>query len=239
MSKKLKSNITSHKAQKLVDEIMSDAYPMESRGNEMLDLIDKDKLNKKELAELRKEYQSNEKINRMIALRLFNEQIKSDGKTDELGSPTSIGLKKALDKAKEKMMNQPIPIHLLEIIENGNKDCSREEAEQILAGLIQDQADEDWNALTEMFNLVGKELGDKVQKVIRKSEKIAKDSVVRKTTKPKASDEQTKNLKKRNKAIRERFFKLTQVYKSKQAFKILENEYNLKYSSLRSIVYKP
>ena len=239
MSKKLKSNITSHKAQKLVDEVLSDDYPIQSRGNELLDLIDKDKLDEKELKELEAEYQSNDERNRRIALRIFNEQIKSNGMVDETGAPTSIGLKKALDKAKKEFMKQPIPPSLIDILTYGEDGMSVEEAEAVVVGLVNSKAEEDWFAMDKFFKTLGDGIGGKIQDVIRKSEKIAKDSVVRKKTKPKASDEETKNLKKRNKAIRERFFKLTQVYKSKQAFKILENEYNLKYSSLRSIVYKP
>lgn len=231
--------MTSEKAQKILNEIISDEHPIQTLGNDALDLIDKDKLNKKELAELEKQYQLNEEINRQIAVKLFNEQIKSGGKTDELGSPTSIGLKKALDKAKKEMMNVAIDPKIYNIIREGtDPQVTDEEVEQIVVGLMQDKADENWNVLGKMFDLFGKKLGNKVQKVIRKSEKIAKDSVVRKKTKPKASDDEIKNLKNRNIAIRKKFFELTKVYKSKQAFKILENKYNLKYTTLKSIVYK-
>ena len=239
MSKKLKSNITSLEAQKLFNEIKNDKYPVQSRGKELLDLIDRDKLNKKELKELDDTYADIDAKNRKIALDIFNEQIKSNGKTDELGVPTSIGLVKALEKARQSFMSNPIPYSLLEIIENGNSDVSREEAEAILAGLVQDKADEDWNAITLFFQEIGNKIGSRIQEVIRDNEIIAKDSVVRQKTKPKATDEETKLLINRNKAIRKRFFDLTNVYKSKQAFEILEREYNLKYSTLRTIVYKP
>ena len=52
MNKKLKPNITSQEAQRFVDEVMNDRYPLQSRGKEMLDLIDRDKLNNKELKQL-------------------------------------------------------------------------------------------------------------------------------------------------------------------------------------------
>ena len=54
MSKKLKPNITSQEAQRFVDEVMNDRYPLQSRGKEMLDLIDRDKLNEKELKQFLK-----------------------------------------------------------------------------------------------------------------------------------------------------------------------------------------
>ena len=239
MSKKLKSNITSLEAQKLFNEIKNDKYPVQSRGKELLDLIDRDKLNKKELKELDDTYADIDAKNRKIALDIFNEQIKSNGKTDELGVPTSIGLVKALERARQTFMNEPIPPQLVKIVKEGNKDMSLEEAEQIVAGLVQDKANENWNAITIFFDKIGQKIGGKIQDIIRDNEKIAKDSVVRKKTKPKASDEQKENLIKRNIAIRVRFFKLKEAYTSKMCFEILEREYNLKYQSLRSIVYKP
>ena len=42
----------SKKAQKLFDNVLSDKYPIQSKGTELLDLVDKAKLNKKELKEL-------------------------------------------------------------------------------------------------------------------------------------------------------------------------------------------
>ena len=240
MSKKLKANITSQEAQRFVDEVMNDRYPLQSRGKEILDLIDRDKLNEEELIELDEAYAFVENKNKKIQADLFNEQVKSDGEVDALGSPISIGLKEKIEKAKIEFQNQPIDPMLIDIIRNSvEPDVTDEEVEQIVAGLIQDKADEQWSSANLMFDTIGENLGNKIQEVARKNEKVAKDSIVRKKTRPKASVEEIEALKKRNDAIRKRYEYLTRTYKSQRAFEILEREYNIKYSSLQSIVYKP
>ena len=50
--KKSNNSVTQHKAQALMDEIMDDKLAIQSRGKELLDLIDKSQLNEDELKEL-------------------------------------------------------------------------------------------------------------------------------------------------------------------------------------------
>lgn len=235
LPKKSKKTLTQ---QELAD-ILSDEFPIESSGNQILDLIDRSKLSKDELKRLKEEYDNQDRINRNIALKIFNEQIKSDGKTDELGVPTSIGVKKALDKVKSQFMKDAqIPADLLESVYKGNKDITIEESEQIVAGLVIADAEEKWFTFNKFFEKLEKEIMGKFQNVIRANEKVAVKSVLRKVTKPKASDEDKEKLIKRNKAIRLKFFKLTQNLKSQRAFEILSREYKKSISTIRDIVYK-
>ena len=98
MSKKLKSDITSEEAQKLVDDVLNDKYAIQSKGKEMLDLIDKSKLNKKELNELEDTYKYVEERNKQVQSMVFNEQVKSDGNVDKYGVPTSVSFQKSIEK---------------------------------------------------------------------------------------------------------------------------------------------
>ena len=235
--KKSNNSVTQHKAQALMDEIMDDKLAIQSRGKELLDLIDKSQLNEDELKELEETYEYVENKNKKIKSMVFNEQIKSDGKVDKYGVPTSVSFQDSVEKFETLSRNKiSLKESLLKLALQEN--IPQEQAEQLVAGTTEKVAGESWDIISKMSHSIGVAFGNRIQDIIRENEKVANKSVVRKTTQPKATDEETRNLIKRNKAIRMRYLKLSNTYRPKKAFEILEREYNLKYTTLKSIVYK-
>ena len=237
MSKKLKSDITSEEAQKLVDDVLNDKYAIQSKGKEMLDLIDKSKLNKKELKELEDTYKYVEERNKQVQSMVFNEQVKSDGNVDKYGVPTSVSFQKSIEKfealARAKVS---LKTSLLKLCEQEN--IPQEQAEQLVAGTTEKVAGESWDIISKMSEMFGRKFGDAIQRIIRDNETISKDSVVRKGGRPKGSKSKIESRNRRCKKHYE-YLMTEKGFNAKKSKKICMKKYEIESDELfNTILYR-
>ena len=152
------------------------------------------------------------------------EYLKSNHKTDKWKFPTSLGIEQVVDKTFETfVLNKIFEIKGEKVGLSDVDEAYTQVREQVLP-IIKERI------LTYMGNVIN-DIG-------RDGAKLMNKSYVKKTTKPKATQEQQLNVMKDHSKIRGEYNKLHNKYNSKHCYEVLSKKYKLSVSTIKTIVYK-
>ena len=156
---------------------------------------------------------------------LSMEYLKSNHQTDKWKFPTSLGIEQVVDETFETFVL--------------NKIFQDVKGEKVSLS----QIDEAYGQVREQVLPIIKEriltyMGNVINDIGRDGAKLMNKSYVKKTTKPKATQEQQLKVMKDHSKIRGEYNKLHNKYNSKHCYEVLSKKYKLSVSTIKTIVYK-